>query len=184
LTFLLCAADVNMLAETVTDSPGFKPSSVGAMLAIFEVILVVYISVAAFVGLYGHRWFTWLRPRFGDTSVHKLIVGTFVNVLIGGSLPVVARVLGLIRVDILALYKDTGYLKNPYFVLIFKLLFTTLLIRRYWKELLHFRPRLRTFLNGLTSILSGAALRVHSYKKQPLSSKASELGMLASNGGN
>lgn len=145
---------------------------------------MLYITVAAFVGLYSHRWFAWLRPRVGDTSVHKIIVGTFFSVLISGALPIVARVLGIIRVDILALYKDTGYLKNPYFILIFKILFTALFVRRYLKELTYWRPRIRRFFTTVGEVLSGSALRVNTYKKEARSSPTSRSSSAAANGSN
>jgi hypothetical protein len=100
---------------------------------IVETVLVLYTSISAFVGLYHSQWFQGWRPKKRDTPMYRIVINTFVILVISSALPVVSRILGLVTFDLMEYYKYTDYMRNTYFIMTYKILFVLKLAQRYFE---------------------------------------------------
>lgn len=48
------------------------------------------------MGLYQSRWFQGYEPKKKDTPMYRIVLNTFVILMISSALPVVSRILGMI----------------------------------------------------------------------------------------
>jgi hypothetical protein len=65
--------------------------------------------------------------------MYRIVINTFVILVISSALPVVSRILGLVTFDLMEYYKYTDYMRNTYFIMTYKILFVLKLAQRYFE---------------------------------------------------
>lgn len=54
-----------------------------------------YITIASFVGYFNLSWLRHIRPREQSTPLYKVILNTFLLLIMSSSLPIIAKILGM-----------------------------------------------------------------------------------------
>ncbi|XP_076807647.1 limb region 1 protein homolog [Clavelina lepadiformis] len=98
-------------------------SSFGIVGTILEVCVIFYLLLASVVGLYNLPGFRLLKPQVQETTMTKIILNCLVLQLIGPSLPVLSRVLGITDFDLQGNFGKFYWLGNFYIVLSFNVIF-------------------------------------------------------------
>jgi len=75
-----------------------------------------------------------LVPKAHDMPIFKIAINVSSILLLGSSLPVVAKLLGLTSFDLMGFYHHTQYIKSENFHAIYKILFMITMTRQYVKR--------------------------------------------------
>lgn len=101
---------------------------------IFETIGIFYLTASSFVGFYCLPFMKYLAPKAHDMPIYKIAINVSSILLLGSSLPVVAKLLGLTSFDLMGFYHYTQYIRSENFHAVYKILFMITMTRQYIKR--------------------------------------------------
>jgi hypothetical protein len=104
----------------------------GLVNTLIDLILVVYITVSAFVGYYHMEWLSPVHPKVKETPVSIILLNTFLIIVVSSSLPAVARILGILRFELMGNFKTMFYLINNQYLLLYKSTFLFIFASKYF----------------------------------------------------
>lgn len=96
-----------------------------------EIALIIYLTAAAFSGLFTSSLMSRFQPQRHATGMHKVIVCIFFSLVLASAIPVAGRLLGLISFDLMGTYDNLEYLQNQYLAAGMQSMFALLLLIRY-----------------------------------------------------
>ncbi|KAL8620137.1 hypothetical protein ACOMHN_064807 [Nucella lapillus] len=95
----------------------------GPVGAAVEMVLILYLICTAVVGFFGLPYLHRLMPRWGDTSMVKLILNCTVLLVLSSALPIVSKMLGITNFNLIGNFGSMGWLGNFYLVLSINMVF-------------------------------------------------------------
>jgi len=107
-----------------------------------DLFLIIYISVSAIVGYYNMESLSPIHPKIKDTPISLILLNTFIIIIICSSLPGVARILGVLRFELMGNFETMFYLINTNYLLLYKSSFIFIFASKYlqifpfWKRLI------------------------------------------------
>ena len=96
-----------------------------------EIALIVYLTIAAFSGLFSSSFMERFKPQRHNTGMHKVIVCIFFSLVLASAVPVTGHLLGLISFDLMGAYDNLEFLQSKYLANGIQMLFALLLFKRY-----------------------------------------------------
>jgi len=105
----------------------------GLLNTVIDFILIVYISVSAFVGYYNMEWLSPIHPKIKETPISIILLNSFLIIIVSSSLPAVARILGIMRFELMGNFETMFYLINHSYLLMYKSSFLCVLASKYLK---------------------------------------------------
>lgn len=96
-----------------------------------EIALIVYLTTAAFSGLFSSSFMERFKPQRHNTGMHKVIVCIFFSLVLASAVPVTGHLLGLISFDLMGAYDNLEFLQSKYLANGIQMLFALLLFKRY-----------------------------------------------------
>ncbi|XP_063227434.1 protein Lilipod isoform X2 [Bacillus rossius redtenbacheri] len=108
-------------------------SMLGVFGSTLEIVLIFYLQVTSFVGLYTSRVFSRVRPRPRGTSLTHVIVNSALALVLSSALPLLSRILGITNFDLLGDFGQIEWLGNFKIIFLYNVLFavfaTVILLR-------------------------------------------------------
>ncbi|BES95156.1 LMBR1-like membrane protein [Nesidiocoris tenuis] len=100
-------------------------SKLGTVGAVIEVLVIFYLIVTSYVGIYSLPFLKHLRPRQHKTPLSLLISNCGLLLILSSALPLLARTLGITNFDLLGHFGRIEWLGNFKIVFMYNLLFAS-----------------------------------------------------------
>uniref|UniRef100_A0A8R1HZN7 Uncharacterized protein n=1 Tax=Caenorhabditis japonica TaxID=281687 RepID=A0A8R1HZN7_CAEJA len=125
--------------------------SFGLFGAIIETLIILYVMLTSFVGLYSLPVLRSLRPVRKDTPMPTIIINSSIVLVVSSALPVIVNTLGMTTFDLLGAHSSLQWLGNFRVVVAYNTLFVLLsctflfnqltasMRRQIWKWICHLR---------------------------------------------
>ncbi|XP_062519963.1 limb region 1 protein-like [Corticium candelabrum] len=108
--------------DVLLDQP--QPTTViGRVMSFVEVAVTLYLVAASLTGFYSAPLSTGLQPVLHRTSILKIIANCVAVLMLSSAMPVVTRMLGLTRFDLVGYFGSFAWLGDLRVVLLYNLLF-------------------------------------------------------------
>ncbi|CRK86156.1 CLUMA_CG000218, isoform A [Clunio marinus] len=98
-------------------------SKLGVFGATLEVLVICYLGITSFVGLYTLPQLGKIRPKLKKTSLNHLIVNITFALVLTSALPLLSRILGITNFDLLGEYGEMEWLRNFVVILLYNIIF-------------------------------------------------------------
>lgn len=92
-------------------------------MSVVELAITSYVVVASLTGFYSTPVFSHLQPVLHRTSVLKIIANCVIILILSSAMPVLTRMLGLTRFDLVGYFGSFAWLGDLRVVLSYNLLF-------------------------------------------------------------
>lgn len=94
-------------------------SKLGFFETFFEIILILYFTVASLVGLYSLPFLKSIKPNVHSTPIRQIILNCAIYLIFSSALPVSSKILGLTSFDLLGRFGDIKWLCNTTILLLY-----------------------------------------------------------------
>jgi len=133
---IVLRATTGIFVDIIWGNEGFNlflspDESIQPGTAFIDLILVFYIIVATVTGYFNFPYLKSMHPKYKATATYKILINIIILEIIALSFPIFARIIGLIRYNLLGMYANVSYWKIGVISYFYKLLFLMALTERY-----------------------------------------------------